>query len=752
MKPPRIRMSSGRRPRARFHASWSPASKGKTRRTTLRLLGVLGALLAVFAIGANVYAVSFWDNLPNVHNLDASQFMGDTVILDRSGQLIADVGIQGAAQQGNRRVSVPLAQISPRVVQATIAVEDRTFWTNPGFDVQGIVRSAANNFRAGSITGGGSTITQQLAKQLFLTKNGIAVQSLSRKAQEIALAYQLTQTYSKQQILELYLNTSYYGAQQYGVQAAAQTYFHKDAKNVDLAQAAMLAGLPQWPDNYNPVVHFDAAKVRQREVLDAMVAQGDITARDAAVAAAEQLSPAPPVNNWKAPRFVDYVLNELRNLGYDPGSQQLTVKTTLDLGKQALAEQVIADNFKAQQPRDRAGRLSSAMLAMDPKTGQILAYVGSPDPTGQADSFDFVTRPINPGSSVKPFTYGKAILDGKITMDTPLVDGPSPYVLNLPGSPPYKVQNYDLKTHGTLPARVALASSLNIPAVKVEMAEGVPAEVDFYRQMGINPRTRDSSYKYHTDSPETSYSASLTLGGFPITLLEEVSAYSAYADMGIYHRPEAILQVTGPRGVPPYQADPNRGVKQAVDPGLAFIIASILVNDNNRAPIFGLGSPLHLPDRRSAAKTGTSENFHDGLTMGFTPDLVAGVWIGDTAGTSPKTGQLYTMTTGSDGVIVAAPAWHKFMEAALKGVPDNWYTMPADVTPGANGSFFLKGSSKVDRLPGDDPSPTPSPGANPNGIPPDPGTGPRPADPRLCQLRLPPLPTCPSPGILPPTP
>ena len=738
-------MSSGRRPRARFHASWSPASRIKTRRTLARLVGVLGALLAVFAIGANVYAVSFWDSLPPVHNIDSTQFRGDTIILDRSGQLIADVGIQGSSEQGDRRVSVTLDQISPKLVEGTVAIEDRTFWTNPGFDPQGILRSAANNFRAGSITGGGSTITQQLAKQLFLTPQ----QSLSRKAQEIALAYQLTQSYSKQQILEFYLNRSYYGAQQYGVQAAAKTYFHKDAKNVDLAEAALLAGLPQSPDAYNPVQHFDAAKVRQKEVLDAMVAQGYITARDAAVAFAEPLRPSPPVNNWRAPRFVDYVLSELRHLGYTPGQQQLTVKTTLDLGKQTLAEGIIADNFKAMQSRDRPpGRLSSAMVAMDPTNGQILAYVGSPDPTGQADSYDFVTTPLNPGSSVKPFTYGKALLDGRITMDTPIVDGPSPYVLNLPGGKRYEVKNYDQRTHGTLPARQALASSLNIPAVKVEMTEGVPAVVDFFRQMGMNPRTSDGNGHYFTNSPETDYSASLTLGGYPITLLEEVSALSSYADMGVYHQPEAILQVTGPRGVAPYQADPNRGLKQAVDPGVAFIIASILSDDTNRAPIFGLNSPLHLPDRHSAAKTGTSESFHDGLTIGFTPDLASAFWIGDTAGTNPKTGELYTMTSGSDGVVVAAPAWHKFMEAALKGVPDKWYTMPADVVPGPGRSYYLHGLIKIDHLPGDNPSPTPSPGtnpANPYGIPPDPGTGPRPVDPRLCRLPLP-IPGCPLPS------
>jgi membrane peptidoglycan carboxypeptidase len=707
----------------------------------VRLLGVLGAVLAVLAIGANVYAVSFWDSLPPVRNIDSTQFQGDTIIVDRNGQPIADYGIQGNTEQGNRRVSVGLDQISTKIIQGTIAIEDRTFWTNPGFDTQGIVRSAANNFRAGSITGGGSTITQQLAKQLFLTPQ----QSLSRKAQEIALAYQLTQTYSKKQILEFYLNRSYYGAQQYGVQAAAQTYFHRDAKSVDLAQAALLAGLPQSPDAYNPIEHFDAAKVRQKEVLDAMVRDGDVTARDAALAFEEQLAVSAPVNNGKAPAFVQYVLNELRALGYEPGQQQLTVKTTLDLGKQQLAEGIVLDNYKAQQFRDQpGGRLSSAMVAMDPKTGQILSYVGSHDPA--ADHFDFVTRPINPGSSVKPFTYGKAILDGRITMDTPIVDGPSPYVLTLPGGKRYEVRNYDQRTHGTLPARQALASSLNIPAVKVEMAENVPAVVDFFRQMGMNPRTSDGNGHYLTNAPETDYSASLTLGGYSITLLEEVSALSAYADMGVYHQPEAILDVSGPRGVAPYQADPNRGVKQAVDPGVAFIIASILADDTNRAPIFGLNSPLHLPDRHSSAKTGTSENFHDGLTIGFTPDLASVFWIGDTNGTNPKTGDLYHMSNNSDGVVVAAPAWHKFMEAALKGVPDKWYDMPSDVVKQGN-SYFLRTTPKVDHLTGDNPSPTPS--ANPNGIPPDPGTGPRPVDPRICQLRLP-IPGCPQPSPGPP--
>jgi penicillin-binding protein 1A len=713
----------------------------RSRRTLLRALAVLGALLAVLLVGANVYAVSFMSNLPSVHDIDPSKWQGDTFVTDRSGVLLADIGGQGD-EQGNRRVYVGLDQITPKVIQGTISIEDRTFWTNPGFDSEAILRTASNNFRAGGITGGGSTITQQLAKQLFLKPE----QSLSRKLQEVALAYQLTQAYPKKQILELYLNRSYYGEQQYGVQAAAQTYFKKDAKSVDLAQAAMLAGLPQSPDAYNPVEHIDAAKHRQKQVLDAMVRDGEITSRDAAVAYDEPLQVSAPAHNYKAARFVDkYVTQELRTLGFNPGQEQLTVKTTLDWGKQQVAEQIINDNWKANLKRDQAGRLSSGMVAMDPKTGQLLVYVGSADPNG--DTYDYVSQvPVNPGSSVKPFTYGKAILDGRITMDTPIVDGPSPYVIKQPGAPNYSVKNYDEKTHGTLPARQALASSLNIPAVKVEMSEGVPAVADFYRQMGMLPRVPDPNVpgKLYTDTPTSSYGASLTLGGYSITLLEEVSALSAYADLGLYHQPEAILQVTDQKGTVRYQADPTRKARQAVDPGVAYIIGAILSDDTNRAPIFGLNSQLHLPDRRSAAKTGTSENFHDGLTIGFTPDLAAVVWIGDTKGKNPKTGELYTMVRNSDGVVVAAPAWHKFMESALKGVPDNWYPMPSDVVKQGN-SYFLRGTTKIDRLQGDNPSPSPSTTTVANGIPPDPGTGPRPVDPRGCVVRLP-IPGCPTPA------
>ena len=759
MTPPRIRLRSGRTPRARFHASWSPAGRLKNRTLGLRLLAVLGGMLAVLLTGGTVYATSFLSSLPDVRGLDATLLKGDTVILANDGTtVLADIGVgQGTiGQGGDRRHTVTLNDISPKMQDATVSIEDRTFWTNSGFDTQGILRSAANNFKAGGITGGGSTITQQLAKRMFLSP----AQSLDRKAKELVLAYQLSQTYSKKQILELYLNETYYGDEQYGVQAAAQSYFHKDAKAMDLAQAAMLAGLPQAPDAYNPVLHLDATKVRQKEVLDAMVRDGKITPQEETAAYHEQFPVYGASTNYKAPQFVNYVLGELRGLGFKPGQEQLVVKTTLDYGKQQLGEQVVKDNRDANASKDPPavdcpqlrppqcdqahvgqlvpGQLSSSLVSMNPHNGQILAYVGSPDFNEHGGKYDYVSAvPINPGSSLKPFTYAAAIRDRKITMETPIADGPSPYVVKVPGTPDWKVYNYDRGTHGNPPAKVALASSLNIPAVKVELTEGVPAVVEMQRNVGLRPRIPHDDGTYTTDNSPNDFGPSLTLGGYPITLLEEVGAFAVLADVGFYHRPEAILQVTDLRGKVVYQADPNRGATQAMDPSVAFIIDSILNDDNNRAPIFGHNSPLHLPDRNSAAKTGTTEDHHDGVTVGFTPDLVTAVWIGDIISINH-----HMVGSRADAVFVAAPAWNKFMEQALKGAPDKWLKAPQGVVRQGS-DYYLADTTKVEHLPGDNPSPSPSAGPD-FGIPPDPGRGPQPVGQR-CRLPLP-LPICPSPG------
>ena len=708
-RPDRIRTKSGHRPRARVHAGWSPIGQ-KARRTILyRVLGVLLAGLLALGVTADVYAQDFLSSLPSVQGLDATRFSGDTVIFDRNGAKLADLGAQG-----DHRLIVKLNAVSPKLIQATVAIEDKNFWKNPGFDVEGIARAALANLRSGAVVGGGSTITQQLAKRLLLSPE----QTLTRKAKEVVLAYELSQTYSKQQILELYLNESYYGDQNYGVEAAAETYFHTTAAKLDLAQSAMLAGLPQAPAQWSPLLHPEAARARQQEVLQAMVRTGAITPADAAQAASEQLQVFAPVNTFLAPHFVDYVQKELERLGFKNGQQQIVVRTTLDYGKQQLAEQTVRDNLEKNLWRDPGGLLSSALVSMDPRTGQILAMVGSPDYNSTGGQYNFTADvAINPGSSIKPFMYGAVINSGKATMDTPIGDGPSPLILPQPaGLPEYKVYNYDKATHGVVPLRMALGNSLNIPAVKAELSIGVPAVVEFMRTIGISPRAGCPEGHCDRNASLYDYGAAVTLGGYPITLLEEVNGLSTYAALGVYHQPEAILSITDLKGGVLYQADPARGSRQAIDPGVAFVMGSIMSDDSNRAMIFGYGSPLHLPDRQAAAKTGTTDDFRDALTIGFTPDLATVIWVGDILDIN------HAMVQGSDGVFVAAPAWHSYMEAALQGVPDHWYDPPADVVKGFGNSWYLNYATSISRLPNDNPTASPKPPDY--GIPPDPGTGP----------------------------
>jgi len=335
--PDRIKTKGGHSPRARIHAAWSPIGQKMRRTALLRGLGGAMAILLVIGLAADAYAQSFFDSLPSIQGLDSAAFAGDTLITDSTGKVkLADVG-----NQGDHRLAVKLKDVAPVAIQATVAIEDKGFYTNPGIDFQGIIRAAFDNIRAGHIVGGGSTITQQLAKQQFLTPD----QTVGRKIKELALAYELSQTYSKDQIMELYLNKSFYGSQSYGIEAASLSYFQISASKLDLAQATMLAGLPQAPTEWNPVLHPDSAKLRQAEVLRAMVRSNFISQEDMDKAAAEKLTFYAPVNTYKAPHFVDYVLAELRQLGFQPGIQQLNVKTSLDWNMQQIGESVVQSNM-----------------------------------------------------------------------------------------------------------------------------------------------------------------------------------------------------------------------------------------------------------------------------------------------------------------------------------------------------------------------------------------------------------------------
>ncbi|HEV3103511.1 MAG TPA: transglycosylase domain-containing protein [Candidatus Dormibacteraeota bacterium] len=676
----------------------------------MRGLGVLVAVVLVVGFAVDAYAQSFFDSLPSIQGLDSNAFAGDTLITDRNGGVLADVG-----NHGDHRLAVRLKDVSPVAIQATVAIEDKGFYSNPGFDVQGIVRALLDDIRAGHIVAGGSTITQQLAKQQFLTPD----QTFGRKVKEVALAYELSQAYSKDQIMELYLNKSFYGSQSYGIEAAAESYFHVSASKLDLAQSAVIAGLPQAPTEWNPVLHPDSARLRQTEVLQAMVRQNYISQDQMDAALAEKLTYQAPINSFLAPHFIDFVLEELRQLGFKPGIQQLNVKTTLDYHLQVVGEGNVIKNLSnclAPPSCDPKGKLSSGLIAENPQNGEILVMVGSPDYNAQGGQYNWTTVPLNVGSSVKPYTYAAVINARAATVDTPVYDGPSPLIYKDAYSTT-KFYNYDLRSHGVLPLKKAMANSLNICAVKAELSIGVPAVLSFMRNIGVQPRYINTDGSYNTQAPADEYGPSVTLGGYPITLLEHVGGMATLADMGVYHSPEAILQVTDSQGHLLYQTHADQRARQAIDPGVAYIMAQIMSDDNNRAMIFGYNSPLHFTNRQVAAKTGTSDNFKDAVTAGFTPDLAAVLWIGDILDFN------HTMVRNSDGVFVATPGWHNFMDQALTwmGAPGNrWYSTPADVVAGPGNSWYLSDTRSISRLPGDNPpSPTPTP-INYN-VPPDPG-------------------------------
>ncbi|HEY1420099.1 MAG TPA: transglycosylase domain-containing protein [Candidatus Dormibacteraeota bacterium] len=724
--PEKVRTKGGHNPRARIHAAWSPIGQKMRRRTLLRGLGAALAVLLVLGFAADAYAQSFFDSLPSIQGLDSAAFAGDTVISDRNGVLLADVG-----NHGDHRLAVKLKDVAPVVIQATVAIEDKGFYSNPGFDIQGIVRAAFDNLRSGHIVSGASTITQQLAKQQFLTPD----KTVSRKIRELALAYELSQTYTKDQIMELYLNKSFYGSQSYGIEAAAESYFHIPASKLDLAQAAVLAGLPQAPTEWNPVLHPDAAKLRQTEVLQAMVRSNFIAQSDMDKAVAEPLTYQAPINSFLAPHFVDYVQAELRQLGFQPGVQQLNVTTTLDYKMQQIGESVVSSNLSANLWRDRNGALSSGMIAEDPTTGEILVMVGSPNYNSVGGQINFTTIPRNMGSSMKPYTYGAVINARAATVDTPVYDGPSPLVYKDAYSTT-KIYNYDFRSHGVLPLKKAMGNSLNIAAVKVELSIGVPAVLTYDRNLGVFPRYVNPDGSYNATAPSDEYGPSLTLGGYPITLLEHVSGIATYADMGVYHSPESILKVTDSHGQILYQTHPDQRARQALDPAVAYIMAQIMADDQNRCLIFGCNSALHWKDRTVAAKTGTTDNFKDAVTIAFTPDLAVGLWVGDILDNT------HAMVSGSDGVFVASPAVHTFVSQALANVAGNrWYPTPAGVVAGPNNSWYLSDTTNIPKLPGDNP-PSPTPSIPVYVVPPDPGTGPVLASPSPS-----PIPVCPTPAL-----
>ena len=610
-------------------------------------------------------------DLPSVTGLASSALPQDMLIFDRHGNLLADIG-----DQGDHRIVVPLSYVSPYLLDATIAIEDHSFYSNSGVDLGAVLRAALADYVHHGVKQGGSTISQQLVKQLFIGPH--PDNTLQRKAKEAVLALEINRHYTKTQILEMYVNTIFYGSQTYGIEAASRSYFRTNAHDLTLAQASMLAGLPQAPTEYNPLINLSSAKARQLEVLSAMVEYHFITQKQADAAYATKLTIYPPVNHFEAPYFVDYVLKTLRQQYHIQPSDRrgYRVYTSLDLNLQHIAEQVVRDQIA--QKGNYYNFHDAALVSVDPRDGEILALVGGDDYNRPGGWINMADTPRQPGSTFKIYTYTAAIESRQFNMITPILDAPLVFPTwgGASGFDPYIPLNYDLRYHGVVPLKVAMGNSLNIPAIKTELRVGIPNVLNMARRMGVT----------HLTMPDDHYSLSLTLGGYEVTPLDMVTGAATLADMGVRHMPAPIVSIKDATGRDVFTYDASKNEYRAISQDVAFIMASIMSDDRNRCMEFGCHGDLTLPGRHVAAKTGTTQLFKDNWTIGFTPTLATAVWIGNPDNTP--------LSHNSTGIVGAAPIWHKFMQQALAGTPDQWYAKPAGVHQ-IGDNYFLPGTENV---------------------------------------------------------
>jgi 1A family penicillin-binding protein len=640
------------------------ARKGGYIRTILAgLLGSTLLFLLAGMIGAGGVAWAAWsyftDGLPSVTSLHPTEFQS-TKIYDRHGGLLYEISDPTLG----KRTYLGIEQLPPDLINATIAAEDASFRENAGVDLQSILRAVYINL-SGQGSSGASTITMQLVRGAMLPEKDEP--TWRRKIREAILANRVSEAYSKDKILEIYLNDIYYGAQAYGVAAASQVYYGVAAKDLDLAQAAMLAGLPQAPSYFDPHTNYREAKIRQEYVLNQMVKSGYITQAEATKAAAEDVHPVPTVAEAgpsQAPHFVNYVRALLDNM-YGPDMVNrggLRVFTTIDLGFQELARRTAAAQIDALR-NDQAS--NAAVVAINPRTGEIMAMLGSIDYSNpDYGQVNVAVAPLQPGSAFKPFTYVTAFKKG-YTPASMLPD----IALQFDGGvnqPPYAPKDYDLKFRGPVSIRTALANSLNVPAVEMLREVGIPDVLQTARDMGVTSLNQDPS----------AYGLSLTLGGANVSLLDMTSAYGTFANRGVHMPAVALLEVRDGAGNILYHFDPDKAkAVTAVTPQQAYLITDILSDNKARTPLFGPDSAMKL-SRPAAAKTGTTENYRDSWILGYTPDLVTGVWVGN------NNGQPMAKVAGARG---AGPIWHNFMEGVFADPElEKMLLLPGEAGPPTN--------------------------------------------------------------------
>jgi membrane peptidoglycan carboxypeptidase len=641
---------------ARLRRRGSPAS-----RVLAISVGVLVSLplvaLVALLVGTGIVYASLAEALDagieSIGKIDDRQLFQTTRIVDREGLLLRELAPQG------KRTYVKIDEIPDHVVQATISVEDADYFENTGIDLMGIGRAIYGEISGQPGLGGGSTITQQLVRHVAFSYEERVARSYERKIKEIVLAMMLTRQHSKDQILEWYLNEIYYGNLAYGIEAAAQTVFGKSAKELSLAESALLAGLPQAPadlDPLDPDPDIQAAVAnRQATVLGLMVKEGFITPAQSKAAAKRKLKKVERDDDlFLAPHFVVYVEKLLEErVGADALARGgLEVVTTLDMRLQAIAEREIREQVDAL--RERHDLTNAALVALEPATGQVLAMVGSADYWNREidGNVNVAIRERQPGSSIKPVTYLTAIEQG---MAPSTVFWDVPMKLTLP-SGIYEPVNYDGKFHGPVRMRKALGNSYNIPALKVlglippgENEDGSPRYgvelvIDKAHAMGVSGLRRDP----------WDYGLSLTLGGGEVTLLDMTTVYATLANLGEHVQPNPILEIRDSSGKTLYSlADDEKALERsrAADERAAYIITDMLSDNQARQPSFGSSNPLSL-GIPAAAKTGTTNDYKDNWTLGYTPYLAVGVWAGNSDNSPMR---------NSSGVTGAAPIWNGFM-------------------------------------------------------------------------------------------
>ena len=646
--------------------------KGRSGCLLRGLVIVLFGLVGLALLGGSIALYQYYSiarTLPSVTDLRAraSQFE-TTRILDRNGNVLYEILDPNAG----RRTYVSLDKISPYVVAATIATEDKDFYNHPGFDLGAILRALWENFRTDGKGGGASTITQQLARNLLLSPEERIQRTYTRKAREIILAAEITRRYTKDETLELYLNENYYGNLAYGIQASAETYFDKTAGQLTLAESAFLAGLPQSPSIYDIYTNPDGTLTRHQQVLVLMfqlslertcipVSNSDdpicVSATDATNAANEikGYQFRPQYIEMEYPHWVNYVRAQLEET-FDSQTiyrSGFTIFTTLDPNLQDIAERIVAEQVALLVNKNAH---NGALLAIKPSTGEILAMVGSADfydesIDGQVNMATSPTR--QPGSSIKPITYVAAFEKGW-TPATLIWDVPSEFPPS--GDPndtrePYKPNNYDQKFHGPVTVRTALSNSFNVPAVKTLDFVGIYDNPDTPEKEGMISMAERLGI---TSLVQPDYGLSLTLGGGDVSLIEMTGAFSVFANGGRRIQPVSILKIVDHEGNVVFEHEPISG-EQVIRPEHAYLISSILSDNVTRSWMFGPNSALNL-SFPAAAKTGTTNDFRDNWTLGYTPSLVTGVWVGNAD---------YTPMINTTGLSGAAPIWSQFMEAAV---------------------------------------------------------------------------------------